>query len=425
VTDETGDIQAKAAADQAAAEQAAAEKATAEQAAAFARGVAAYHDDMTRVAFVVSADVELAREAARAAWARIWRTQDTVGSRERVRAWVMSIAATEARQLATDGSRKRGGLAGDTGLVATRASAAPAYRSDQLALANALATLDTYDRMIVALRYVPGLTEDEIGGELGMPAGAVRARVAKVLARLLTDLHGAPTDTIDTFELVLRERVRSFGDIAIAPFDAAEIAKTAIETVPPVTLADRLDDLRERFPAVDRRIWMAAAGVLVVVVVFNVLGRGGSGAVAIATPIPTDATRLCEVPELELHVTSWQGDPAHRSATVEMKNISTAACLVDSLPEPWLIDGTNFVLLTGQNQSSALMRIGPGDVLRTQVGVRNYCGAAPQPPVTIAFRQGTTMLVAQPLSADDVSGVPTCGGQTPSSGDIGMLAWAP
>jgi hypothetical protein len=108
-----------------------------------------------------------------------------------------------------------------------------------------------------------------------------------------------------------------------------------------------------------------------------------------------------------------------------MKNISGGACFIESLPEPWLIDGANFVLLTGQNQSSALMRIGPGDVLRTQVGVRNYCGAAPQPPVTIAFRQGRALLVAQPLSADDVSGVPTCGGLPPSTGDIGMRAWAP
>jgi DNA-directed RNA polymerase specialized sigma24 family protein len=425
VTDETGDIQAKTAAT-AAAEQAAAELAAAELAAAFTRGVAAYHDDMTRVAFVVSGDVELAREATQAAWAKIWHTQATMRNRERVRAWVMGIAAVEARQLATDGSRNRGGVAGDTGLVATRASAAPAYRSDQLALANALAPLDTYDRMIVALRYVSGLSEDEIGVELAMPGGAVRARVAKVLSRLLTDLHGAPTDTIDAFEHGLTERVRSFGDIALAPFDAAMVAKAAIETVPRATVGDRLAELLERLPTVDRRLWIAAAGILAVVLVFNALGRGGSGgAVALATPIPTDATRRCEPPELNLKITSWQGEPAHRSASVEMKNISNGACLIDSLPEPWLVDGVNFQLLIGQDQASALMRIGPGDVLKTRVGVRNYCGAAPKAPIKLVFRQGTSLFIAQPLSADDVSGVPTCGGTPQSTGDIGMAAWAP
>ena len=430
MTYDPGDTQTTTDAEEAAAEQAAAQQA-AERAAALARIIGAYHDDMTRVAFVVASDVEVAREAVRAAWARIWRSLEAMGSRERVRAYVMGIAAEEARQLVAGGSRNRG-VAGDTGLVATRASAAPAYRSDQLALSNALAPLDTHDLMIVALRYVPGLTEAQIGEELAMPEGAVRARIAKVLAKLLTDLHGAPTDTIDTFEHGLTERVRSYGDIALAPFDAADVARTAIETVPPSTVAERMAGLTERLRTVDRRVWMAAGGVLIAVFVIGIVGRlggggggGGGGVVAAATPIPNDATRQCELPELELRVTGWQGDAAHRSATVEMKNISNGACLVDSMPEPWLVDGSNVGLLIGANQTSALVRIGPGDVLKTQVGVRNYCGAAPKAPVTIAFRQGTSLILAQPLTPDDVSGVPTCLGTPPSTSDIGMLAWAP
>ena len=428
MTYDPGDTQTATAAEQAAAEQAAARQA-AERAAAFARIVGAYHDDMTRVAFVVSSDVEVAREAARAAWVRIWRSLEAMGSRKRVRAYVMGIAADEARQAVAGGSRNRGGVAGDTGLAATRASAAPAYRSDQLALSNALAPLDTHDLMIVALRYVPGLTEAQIGEELAMPEGAVRARIAKVLAKLLTDLQGAPTDTIELFEHGLTERVRSYGDIAVAPFDAADVARAAIETVPSPSFAERTAVLTERLRTIDRRVGMAAGGLVAAMLVVGILGKlggaGGGGAVLAATPIPTDATRLCEIPELEVRVTGWQGEAAHRRATVEMKNVSSGACLVDSLPEPWLVDGSNFVLLTGANQTSALVRIGPGDVLKTQVGVRNYCGAAPQAPVTIVFKQGTTLILAQPLSPDDVSGVPTCLGTPPSTSDIGMLAWAP
>ena len=40
---------------------------------AFARIVAAHHDDMARVAFVVCGDVDLAQEAVQSAWPKAWR----------------------------------------------------------------------------------------------------------------------------------------------------------------------------------------------------------------------------------------------------------------------------------------------------------------------------------------------------------------
>jgi DNA-directed RNA polymerase specialized sigma24 family protein len=40
---------------------------------AFARIVAAHHDDMTRVCFVICGDADLAQEAVQAAWPRAWQ----------------------------------------------------------------------------------------------------------------------------------------------------------------------------------------------------------------------------------------------------------------------------------------------------------------------------------------------------------------
>ena len=62
-------------------------------------------------------------------------------------------------------------------------------------------------------------------------------------------------------------------------------------------------------------------------------------------------------------------------------------------------------------------------MLKTSVRVRNFCGPAPKPPVTIAFRRGTTVMVAQPLTTTDVSGVPPCAGFEPSPNDISMTPW--
>ncbi len=124
-------------------------------------------------------------------------------------------------------------------------------------------------------------------------------------------------------------------------------------------------------------------------------------------------------------MTKWEGDPGNRTATVVARNVAGAACLVDSLSAPWLIDGSHVPMLIGTNEPSAWVRIGPGDELQTLVSVRNYCGGEPRQPVTVAFLQGTDLLIAQPLSGGDTSGVPTCAGQPNSANDIVMRAWAP
>lgn len=66
---------------------------------AFARIVAAHHDDMARVAFVVCRDIQMAQEAAQAAWPIAWRKLSTVRDPAKLRPWLLAIAANEARGL--------------------------------------------------------------------------------------------------------------------------------------------------------------------------------------------------------------------------------------------------------------------------------------------------------------------------------------
>jgi RNA polymerase sigma factor (sigma-70 family) len=158
---------------------------------AFARIVAAHHDDMARVAFVVCGDAELAQEAVQAAWQKAWAKLGSIRDADRLRPWLVSIAANEAKQLARsrhrrwiretaiDGEEPSGvGLGSD-----------PAGRAAELDLANALAGLEPDDRTLIALRYAAGLTSDEIGRAFGMTGGGVRARLARLLIRLREELH--------------------------------------------------------------------------------------------------------------------------------------------------------------------------------------------------------------------------------------------
>ena len=159
---------------------------------AFARIVAAHHDDMARVAYVVCGDVGLAQDAVQSAWPKAWQKLASIRDPSKLRPWLMSIAANEARQLARARSQRWvREIAIDDGIgVPTGSSVSdPAGRAAEMDLANALAGLDPGDRVIVGLRYAAGLTSDEIGRVIGMTGGGVRARISRILTRLRRDLH--------------------------------------------------------------------------------------------------------------------------------------------------------------------------------------------------------------------------------------------
>ena len=164
---------------------------------AFARIVAAHHDDMARVAYVMCGDVDVAQEAVQSAWTKAWTRLDTIRATDRLKPWLVSIAANEAKQLVRSRSRRRvreipmpaSPADGPEPIASTSQGSDPAMRVADLDLANAIANLDDTDRTLVALRYAAGLTSDEIGRLIGMTGGGVRARLARLLDRLRRELH--------------------------------------------------------------------------------------------------------------------------------------------------------------------------------------------------------------------------------------------
>jgi RNA polymerase sigma factor (sigma-70 family) len=160
------------------------ERAIAGDEVAFARIVAAHHADMARIAYFVCGDLDIAEEAEQSAWTVAYRRLKDVRDPDRLRPWLMAIAANEARQIARSRRRRT---------VRELAVGESEHRRDvdaaaMLDLAEALARLDPKDRAIVGLRFVGGFDSAEIGRAMGMTASGVRVRLHRLLGRLRKDL---------------------------------------------------------------------------------------------------------------------------------------------------------------------------------------------------------------------------------------------
>ena len=153
---------------------------------ALAQIVGAYHNDMARIAFVICGNADYAQDAVQAAWPKAWQKLSSIRDQQKLRPWLMSIAANEARQM----MRRRIGrpvVEIDVADVAATASD-PQSRASALDLDTALRRLSPDDRAILALRHVGGYDATEIGHAMGMPAGTVRTRLARTVARLRKEL---------------------------------------------------------------------------------------------------------------------------------------------------------------------------------------------------------------------------------------------
>ena len=153
---------------------------------AFARIVAAHRAEMVRVAYVVCGDWDLAQDAAQAALWIAWRKLPSLRDPQRLRPWLMSVVANEARAILR--RQRRHPVVELT--IASHGIGAddPGDEIGQVDLSNALHRLGPDDRALVALRYLADLDSTEIGSLTGRSASGVRTRLARVLDRLRKEL---------------------------------------------------------------------------------------------------------------------------------------------------------------------------------------------------------------------------------------------
>jgi RNA polymerase sigma factor (sigma-70 family) len=154
---------------------------------AFARIVAAHHEDMVRVCQVITRDADAANDAVQEAWAIAWRQLPSLREPERLRSWLIAIAANQARQILRRQRRQ---------VVAELPAQGPRDELEgsrvwtgRIDLRNALAHLSLDDRELLALRYVAGLDSTELSQLTGLSPSGTRARLQRLLAQLRDDLE--------------------------------------------------------------------------------------------------------------------------------------------------------------------------------------------------------------------------------------------
>ena len=154
---------------------------------AFARIVAAYHEDMRRVCSFVTRDEALAEDAVQTAWTIVWRKLGSLREPERLRSWLMRIAVNEAKKLMKD--RKRRALVEGPGDPSRAIGGLdPATGIDAIDALAAVDRLGPDDRALLVMRYVLGFDATELSAATGQSPAATRQRLKRLLDRLRQEL---------------------------------------------------------------------------------------------------------------------------------------------------------------------------------------------------------------------------------------------
>lgn len=146
--------------------------------------VAEHHTDLVRLAYAIVGDPDLANDVAQSAWAAAWRNRGRLREPEKVRGWLLTIAANEARR----SLRRRRLLQLVTLTDGVPRTGHAGQADDELDLIDALQRLAPRDREILARRYALGETSQEIAEAIGMSDSGVRVRIGRVLQLLRKEL---------------------------------------------------------------------------------------------------------------------------------------------------------------------------------------------------------------------------------------------
>ncbi len=180
---------------------------------AIARIVRLHHEEMTRVAFVVVADLGAAVRATDAAWPAAWDGLRGKRVAEGLGPWLCSLAVAEAIFITSI-----------TAMVGAPA-AEPLDDTAGDGIARALARLNPDDRALLALHHLAGLPPNELARTMRQSPSDVVER----LHRLDDEVDGPPLPRSDPAltERRVGRRLRAYADVPVRPVDADAVARRA------------------------------------------------------------------------------------------------------------------------------------------------------------------------------------------------------
>jgi RNA polymerase sigma-70 factor (ECF subfamily) len=147
-----------------------------------------------RAAYLVIGSRPDAEDATQEACVKAWLALDRFRAQSPFRPWLVQIAINEARNRRR-GSGRREGLALRLADDAPGTSVAPAAEDEALAaeqrarLAAQLGLLSEGDQLVIAARYLLGLSESETATALALRPGTVKSRLSRALQRLREQLE--------------------------------------------------------------------------------------------------------------------------------------------------------------------------------------------------------------------------------------------
>ncbi len=153
---------------------------------AFVRLVEMFDRDLIRLAYVMSGSRQTAEDAAQATWERLWTAPPALRDRTKLRSWLFTVAANQARQT----GRRQRRLAVIESTVTNPGSASAETAADLIDLRAAVMNLDPADRELLGLRFAVGMPSADVGAHLGISAEGARTRLHRLLQRLREDLRG-------------------------------------------------------------------------------------------------------------------------------------------------------------------------------------------------------------------------------------------
>ena len=145
-------------------------------------------------AYHLLGDREEAADAVQETFLRAYRALDAFGGDGYVGAWIGRIVVNVCVSLLRARTARPVVARGRWDWGATEGRYAQAEQG--MVLAAALAQLDVQDRALLLLRHVQGLSSQEIGMALGLPANTVRSRLARA-RETLRALLPTPSDLFD------------------------------------------------------------------------------------------------------------------------------------------------------------------------------------------------------------------------------------
>jgi RNA polymerase sigma-70 factor (ECF subfamily) len=181
-----------------AAEAALVRRAQAGDASAYGELVTMHQGAAFRVAYLLLGSFADAEDAAQEGFVRAYLALARFRAGEPFRPWLLQVVGNEARNRRRALGRRAGVL--DRAIRAVRGDAGAGITpspehglladESQAELRTALGRLRDEERLVVECRYLLELSEAETAAALGIPAGTVKSRLHRGLARLRDELDG-------------------------------------------------------------------------------------------------------------------------------------------------------------------------------------------------------------------------------------------